>query len=102
MLFRSPQSARAFEQAVAAAPSARNHTHWAMAETMTGRHDRALEIYLRAAERDSSLALAWFGVGVAGINSGNRPAVERAYAHLQRLAPDNDKTLEIGRWLNGP
>ncbi len=96
---RYEDSARAFEQAVAAAPSARNHTHWAMAETMNGRHDRALDIYLRAAERDSNLTIAWFGVGVSGINCGNRAAVEHAVLHLRRLAPDNDKTREIVGWL---
>jgi hypothetical protein len=96
---RYDAAARAFEQAVTAAPSARNHTHWAMAETMLGRHAQALEIYTRAAERDSNLAIAWFGVGVSGINSGHRPEVERALRHLERVAPDNEKTREIRQWL---
>src|SRR6185436_11632399 len=55
------RSTTAFEQAVDAAPSPRNLTHWAMAETMRGRPERALAIYRQAVERDSNLTLGWFG-----------------------------------------
>jgi tetratricopeptide (TPR) repeat protein len=92
-------SAAAFEHAVEAAPSPRNLTHWAMAETMRGRPERALSIYQQAVERDSNLTLGWFGVGVSAINSGDRAAAETAARALTRLAPTNPKTLEIIEWL---
>jgi tetratricopeptide (TPR) repeat protein len=94
-------AARAFEHTVASAPSPRNLTHWAMVETMRGDQAKALKIYGEAVERDSNFTLAWFGVGVAAINTGQRTQVELAARALQRLAPENDKTKEIVRWLEG-
>ena len=98
---RFDAAARAFERASTAAPSPSNLTHWAMAEAMRGRHDRALAIYEQAVDRDSNFTLGWFGVGVSAINSGNRAQASRAAGALTRLAPDNPKTREIVEWVGG-
>ncbi len=93
-------AARAFERASDAAPSPRNLTHWAMAETMRGDDARALALYSRAVERDSNFTLGWFGVGVSAINAGQRADAERAARALARLAPENPKTREIAEWVD--
>jgi hypothetical protein len=93
------RAAHAFEQASDAAPSPSNLAHWAMAETMGGRHERALDLYSEAVGRDSNYTLGWFGVGVSAINSGNPAQAARAARALGRLAPENPKTREIVRWL---
>uniref|UniRef100_A0A832IAY3 Tetratricopeptide repeat protein n=1 Tax=Eiseniibacteriota bacterium TaxID=2212470 RepID=A0A832IAY3_UNCEI len=93
------QAARAFERAAEAAPSPRMLTHVAMAESMLGRHERALAFYRRATERDSSFTLAWIGVAVSALNAGDLAVARAAAARLAALAPDDPKTVEILRAL---
>ncbi|MEO5618767.1 MAG: hypothetical protein ABIS67_13450 [Candidatus Eisenbacteria bacterium] len=100
--FRDEQydrSALAFEQASHAAPSPRHLTNWAMAETMLGRQERAFELYASAVERDSNYRMGWFGVGVSAINSGRPAEARRAVRALERLDPNNPKTVELVEWL---
>jgi len=92
-------AARAFERACEVAPSPRLLTDWAMAETMAGRAERALDLYARAVERDSTYRLGWTGLGVSAINTGRPEEAARAARALERLDPANPKTREIADWV---
>src|SRR5580765_1075560 len=92
-------AAQAFDSASALGPSPRMLAQWAMAETMRKNYPQARALYQRAVERDSNLTVGWTGVAVAAIWYEDLADCERAARQLERLAPNDPKTMEILAYL---
>jgi hypothetical protein len=92
-------AARAWRHAAEAAPTPHTLVQWGMAEAAQGHHEVARGLYRQSVERDTALVLGWIGVAVEAIAFEDLAETEAAARRLQRLAPDNPKTLEILDYL---
>jgi hypothetical protein len=97
---RWTEAAEAFEHAAETAPSPRILSLWGAAEMMTGRFDRALELYRRSLALDPNSRIALRGLAWTSFRVGDYAEARRAALELQRRNFDAPEVPEMLRALD--
>ncbi|OGT82504.1 MAG: hypothetical protein A3H91_03445 [Gammaproteobacteria bacterium RIFCSPLOWO2_02_FULL_61_13] len=68
-------------------------SNYGMLHARTGRHARAMELYLEAVDLQPSYAEAWFNLGVSRAEQGDRTQATAAYRKAIAIRPDYTRAL---------
>jgi len=93
------EAGEAYAHATALAPNPRTFVEWGMSEAMRGDHQRATELYSRAAALDSNLTNAWLGLAASASWLDHADDVRRAAREIERLAPGHPRLSDIDAYL---